>query len=80
MKVQLDENQLERTDVAGDRPVTAQVNPNLFARLAGSSGSLGEALVKFGADKMRYDAESKKFRQELWQIGLWLIFQTSCRN
>ncbi len=62
MKVQLYENQLERTDVAGARPVTAQVNPNLFARLAGSSGSLGEALVKFGADKMRYDAESKKIQ------------------
>ena len=60
MKVKLYESQLNRTDLTGSRPLTAQVNPNLFAQLGGAATNIGKAITNLGVQKLKYDQANEK--------------------
>jgi len=64
MKVQLYENQVNRTDETGARPMTAQINTGIFAQLGAAATGIGKAVFDMGANKVRADNASKKLDAE----------------
>lgn len=60
MKVKLYESQLQRTEETGNRPLTAQINPSLFAQLGGAAANIGSSLFKLGAEKLKYDKANEE--------------------
>jgi hypothetical protein len=64
MKVKLYDSQLDRTIDTGGKPITTQLNPNIFAQLGGASSDIGKAVFQLGVEKLRYDKANEKINNE----------------
>ena len=64
MKVKLYESSVDRTEDTGSRPITTQLNPNIFAQLGGASADIGKAVFQLGVEKLRYDKANEKLNNE----------------
>ncbi len=75
MKVKLYESQLNRTTETGGRPLTAQINTNIFAQLGGAATDIGKAVFAMGAEKLKADNAAKKLDAENLSTATLLSFE-----